>query len=132
MSEQELPTVYRLDVPVLPGGLLEDLRTMIDETKQTIATTVNAKLTLLYWHIGYRIRSELLQNEELSMAVRLSLQCRDNWRKSMVKDLLKKSLRRMIQFSEVLQDQQVVNDLTSQLSQNTKANGTLPSLARQI
>ncbi|MFZ0565353.1 MAG: DUF1016 N-terminal domain-containing protein, partial [Chlamydiales bacterium] len=47
----------------LQDGLLEDLRHMIDQTRKSIASTANAGLTLLYWHVGSRIRKKFLLNE---------------------------------------------------------------------
>ena len=46
-----------------PPTLLDDLRRMIDETRQGVAATVNAALTLLYWRVGRRIKDELLKGE---------------------------------------------------------------------
>lgn len=43
--------------------LLDDIRSMIDEARAAVATTVNAGLTLLYWRIGRRINEEILQGE---------------------------------------------------------------------
>jgi len=42
-------------------ALLHDLRSLIDETRSTVATTVNAALTMLYWRVGKRINEEILQ-----------------------------------------------------------------------
>ncbi len=43
-----------------PAGLAADVRSMIDQTRSTIASVANAGLTLLYWRIGKRIDSEVL------------------------------------------------------------------------
>ena len=43
--------------------LLDDLRGMIEETRQAVATTVNAALTMLYWNVGRRIREDVLQEK---------------------------------------------------------------------
>lgn len=48
---------------ILPVGLLKDLRQMIDQSRQSIASTINSGLSLLYWNIGSRISKETLQNE---------------------------------------------------------------------
>lgn len=53
----------RQNLPILPSNLLEDLRLMIEETRNSIAVAVNAGLTSLYWHVGDRIRREILQEE---------------------------------------------------------------------
>ncbi len=43
--------------------LLQDLRTLIEESRTKVATTVNATLTMLYWQIGKRINDEILKGE---------------------------------------------------------------------
>ena len=43
--------------------LIEDIRQMIGEARRSVATTVNAGLTLLYWRIGKRIVDEVLGKE---------------------------------------------------------------------
>ncbi len=40
---------------------LSELKKMINDARQSVATTVNATLSLLYWQIGYRIHRELLK-----------------------------------------------------------------------
>lgn len=44
-------------------GLLKDLCNMIDKTQQSVASAVNAGLTMLYWHVGDRMRREILLEE---------------------------------------------------------------------
>lgn len=48
--------------PVVPGSdpLLDDLRSLIDQSRQRIASVINAELTQLYWAIGKRINEEIL------------------------------------------------------------------------
>jgi predicted nuclease of restriction endonuclease-like (RecB) superfamily len=46
-----------------PASLLADIRTLIDAARQRAAVAVNTELTLLYWHIGRRIRTETLQGQ---------------------------------------------------------------------
>ncbi len=44
-------------------NLLNDLRALIDRTKSVVSATVNAGLTILYWHVGERINAEILGGE---------------------------------------------------------------------
>lgn len=74
MSKQELSTLSPHVATILPQSLIDDLRSMIDQTKEAIAETVNSRLTMLYWHVGSRIRSEILQNERAEYGAKLSLQ----------------------------------------------------------
>lgn len=45
-----------------PGQLLEDLRSLIREARGSIAQAVNSALVLLYWQVGHRIRTDILQH----------------------------------------------------------------------
>jgi hypothetical protein len=46
-----------------PPALVADLRQLILDARRTVAVTVNAGLTLLYWRIGKRISDEVLGEE---------------------------------------------------------------------
>lgn len=50
-------TVDHTTVP----GLVSDIRRLIHEARAGLAATVNSALTLLYWRIGQRIRTEVLK-----------------------------------------------------------------------
>lgn len=43
--------------------LLGDIRIMIEESLLSVAVSVNAALTMLYWRIGNRINTEILKGE---------------------------------------------------------------------
>jgi len=88
-----------------------ELKTMIDQARDSIASTVNTRLAMLYWHVGNRVRKEILKDERadygrtivVSVARQLTLQYG--------KGFSEKSLRRMIQFGEIFPDQQIVASL---------------------
>lgn len=52
-----------LDIIQSDAGLVADVRTMIEQTREAVARTVNAGMTLLYWRIGKRILTEVLGNQ---------------------------------------------------------------------
>jgi hypothetical protein len=45
------------------ADLFHEIRRMIEEMRSTIAATVNAVLTLLYWRVGKRIQEEILHSK---------------------------------------------------------------------
>ena len=45
------------------GPLLTDLRGLIQQAREQVARTVNTGLILLYWHVGTRIRRDLLNEQ---------------------------------------------------------------------
>jgi Protein of unknown function (DUF1016). len=50
---------------------------MIEETRATVAATVNAGLTILYWRVGKRIREEVLHCERAECGQHYQLRCSD-------------------------------------------------------
>ena len=105
--------------PVLPIALpplLEDLRRMIEETRQSVATTVNAALTQLYWRVGKRINDEILKGERAeygerilpTLSAKLSTEYGRGWGE--------KNLRHCLRFAETFPNEQIVSALRRQLS----------------
>ena len=43
-----------------PAGVTADVRSMIKQSREAVARTVNVGMTLLYWRIGKRILAEVL------------------------------------------------------------------------
>ncbi len=41
-----------LDIIQSENGLIADVRHMVEQTRERVARTVNAGMTLLYWRIG--------------------------------------------------------------------------------
>lgn len=101
---------------IIPQKLLADIRQLIDETHQTVASTVNATLTMLYWHIGHRIRKEVLQEERAEYGQLIVVTVSRQLVKDYGNGFSEKNLRRMVQFAEVFHQEQIVVTLSRQLS----------------
>ena len=43
--------------------LFSEIRQLIDAAKQRAAVAINAEITLLYWQVGDRIQTEILQRQ---------------------------------------------------------------------
>ncbi len=43
--------------------LFQEIRQLIDTAKQRAAVVINAEITLLYWQVGKRIHTEVLQGQ---------------------------------------------------------------------
>jgi hypothetical protein len=64
MARRQTKSPTRNDrVSAVSPALIEDIRQIIGEARRSVATTVNAGLTLLYWRIGKRIVDEVLGKE---------------------------------------------------------------------
>lgn len=100
--------------PALP--LLADLRRMIEETRQAVATTVNAALTMLYWRIGKRIKEEILRGERAEYGEQIVSTLSRQLEAEYGRGFSEKSLRHMLRFAEAFPDRRIVSALMRQLS----------------
>ncbi len=105
------------DAPAIsPVILLDDLRRMIEEMRQGVATTVNAAMTMLYWHVGKRINDVILNSERAGYGTQILAIVSQELMRDYGNGFGEKNLRRMIQFSEVFPDENIVVSLIRQLS----------------
>ena len=97
--------------------LVDDLRQIINQTRNRVAVNVNAELTLMYWHIGERINREVLGNERAEygkqIVLTVSRQLQSEYGD---KGFEPRTIRRMMQFASMFPDIKIVTPLVTQLS----------------
>ena len=96
--------------------LLGDIRQLIESSRANLAATVNSALTLLYWHIGQRIRSEVLQGERATYGGKVVAALARQLEADYGRGFAEKNLRRMVQFAEQYPDEKIVVSLVRHLS----------------
>ena len=63
-GKSELPALSTAPAPALPADrLLGDTRAMIEAARQQVARTVDSTMVALYWHVGKRIREDVLAHD---------------------------------------------------------------------
>ncbi len=113
MSLQSQPASL---VPPQLDDFIGELRQMIDQTRESIASTVNTRLVILYWQIGIRVGKEILNKERAEYGRSIVASVARQLTLHYGKGFSEKGLRRMIQFGEAFSDQQIVASLTRQLT----------------
>ena len=98
------------------GDLAADVRSMIAQTRDGVARTVNVGMTLLYWRIGKRIQLEVLQNERAEYGKEIVSTLSRQLVEEYGNGFSEKNLRRMVQFAEVFPNSEIVVSLIRQLS----------------
>lgn len=97
--------------------LMDDLQLIINSAKVRVASVANAELTMMYWHIGKRINSEILGNQRAEYGKQivstLSTQLQRLYGN---KGFEARSIRRMMQFASRFDDEKIVTTLSRQLS----------------
>ena len=96
--------------------LLGDIRQLIEHSRHQLAATVNSALTLLYWHIGQRIRSEVLQGERATYGEQIVAALAQQLEADYGRGFSAKNLRHMLRFTEVFPDAEIVSTLSRQLA----------------
>ncbi len=102
--------------PIRLEHLIGDLRQMIDQARESIASTVNSRLTMLYWHLGNRVRKEILKEERAAYGQSIVASVSRQLTLTYGRSFNEKNLRRMIQFAEVFPESEIVVSLIRQLS----------------
>jgi len=97
-------------------ALLKDLRQLIEETRATVATTVNAALTMLYWRVGKRINEDILKGGRADYGEQIVSALGRQLEGEFGRGFSVKSLRHMIRFAEIFPDEAIVSALRRQLS----------------
>lgn len=97
-------------------SLANEVKTLIEQSKQQVSVAVNATMSMLYWQIGLRINQDILQNQRAEYGKRvvsaLSLQLKIDYGIGWSE----KHLRHCVRFAEVFPDAQIVSTLWRQLS----------------
>jgi len=100
---------------VCTAKLLTDLRELIDQAHIQVAQQVNQELVMLNWHLGDRIRREILKDERAEygkqvlevLGKRLTIEYGRGFERS--------SLSRMVQFVELFPDRTICATLSHKL-----------------
>ncbi|MCP4750052.1 MAG: DUF1016 domain-containing protein [Proteobacteria bacterium] len=100
----------------VPVRLIQDIKTLILESRHQVTVTVNTALTILYWQIGKRINKEVLKGERADYGKQIVSTLSHQLTNDFGKGFSTKSLRHMCRFAEVFSDQPIVSSLLRQLS----------------
>lgn len=99
-----------------PVALIDDLRQIIETSRGRAAQAVNSELVWLYWHVGVRLRQDVVgegrgaYGEQVVAVVAKTLSAEYG------RGFSKRNLHYMLRFSEVFPDPEIVQALRAQLS----------------
>ncbi|MBA3015806.1 MAG: DUF1016 family protein [Proteobacteria bacterium] len=111
-------TTTPLDLVTIPGAdaLHSELRTLIAASRERLAGAVNAELTRLYWHVGDRLRREVLGGERAAYGSKVIDHLGSRLVAEFGRGFEAKNLHRMVKFAELFPDPEIVASLMRQLS----------------
>lgn len=106
MTELALPTAH----------LVADLKELIQDARRRTARKVNAELSLLYWNVGTRIRTEILEEARAAYGQEIVKTLAKQLNKEFGRGWSKRQLDYCLRFAEIYPDQNIVHTLCAQLS----------------
>src|ERR1700680_4042769 len=105
-------SVKRTDAAVAPSqtptALLAELRDLILQAREGVARAVDAGLTTLYWHVGRRIRQDILKERRADYGEQIVSALSAQLEAEFGRGFGEKNLRRMIRFAEVFPGREIV------------------------
>ena len=96
--------------------IVDDIIGIIEKTKSQLVVQANSALTVMYWHIGKRINTEILQNGRAEYGKEILVTLSRKLTLEFGKSFNEKNLRRMVQFSEIFSDLENVVTLSRHLT----------------
>ena len=98
------------------NNLFSEIKQLIEEAKQNVAVVVNATTTILYWNIGERINTEILDNKRAEYGKEVVKSLSQNLTEEYGKGWSEKQLRHCLRIAETFPDREILYALSRQLS----------------
>jgi predicted nuclease of restriction endonuclease-like (RecB) superfamily len=97
-------------------GLVDELASIIEETRVHTVAQVNSSLTLLFWKIGTRINEFVLRNKRAHYGKQIVVTVSRQLQIRFGRNFEEKNLRRMLQFADLFPNPKIVVTVSRQLS----------------
>lgn len=106
-----------MELDKIQNNLYGDIFRLIEESRAFVANTANKTITLLYWKIGERINTDLLDNQRAEYGKQIVSQLATHLQNTYGKrGFQERNIRRMMQFAELFPDFQIVSQAATKLS----------------
>lgn len=106
MTEFALPTAH----------LVADLKALIADARSRAARKVNAELSLLYWQVGQRIRTEILDQDRAAYGQQILASLSKKLRSEFGRGWSQRQLDYCIRFAEVCPELEIAHTVCAKLS----------------
>jgi len=101
---------------ILNKNLITEIKQLIEESRQSVASAVNAGLTSMYWNIGKRINYDILNNKRAEYGKQVIVSLSQQLTEEYGKGWSAKHIQHCLRFAETFSDFQIVSALQRQLS----------------
>lgn len=98
------------------NNLFLEIRQLIEEARQSVAQTVNAVTTVLYWNVGDLINKNILGNKRAEYGKEIVKSLSRKLTEEYGKGWSEKQLRHCLRFAETFSDEEIIYALSRELS----------------
>jgi len=100
-----------------PSDLLfQEIGQLIDAAKQRAAVAINAEITLLYWQVGKRIQTEILQGQRAGYGKQVMLHLSRHLTQTYGKGWSERQLHYCVVLADAFPNQEILHTLSAKLS----------------
>ena len=99
----------------LDGGLLSDVRSLIEASRGRVARVVNSAMVLTYWSIGARIATDIIGDERGEYGKRVVQRLAGHLAAEYGSGFSTRNLFQMVRIARTFPDSQIVQTLSAQL-----------------
>ena len=96
--------------------LFVTIKELIDESKQQVAISVNSSMSILYWQIGEKIKTEVLENNKAEYGKQILQTLSAKLMQEYGSGFSKRNIFNMLRFAEIFPNKEIVIKLSKQLS----------------
>jgi len=96
--------------------LFEEIKKLVEKSKQEVAVTVNATITQLYWTIGKRIKEDILHNARAGYGKKIIATLSSQLTAEFGRGWSEKHLRHCLRIAETIDDKNILYALSRELS----------------
>ena len=100
---------------VKPDSLLSDVRELIQQTREGVARAIDSGLVLLYWHVGQRIRRDILKEKRAEYGKQILHALSAKLTAEFGRGFSERNLANMVRFAEVFPDREILQSLIAKL-----------------
>lgn len=97
-------------------ALLTDVRRLIEESRNRVASVVNSEISMLHWSVGKRINEDVLKKERAEYGKQVVASLSQQLTELYGKGWSEKQLRHCMRFFQVFPDERIVSTLWRQLT----------------
>lgn len=100
----------------LAPALLDDVRNLIEQSRRSVYTAINAELVALYWEIGVRVKTEILKGVRADYGETVILTLSRRLTEEFGSGFGATNLRHFVRFAEAFPDRDIVYAVRRELS----------------